>query len=126
MAATYNDDIVQTSRLCPILTVTGVSASTSTTKWPGGRGVAALFSTSGTSGFSSGVVTLKATPDDTKMAYTAVRSDTGGTIATSSDAFFNFMLPKGYTLRADIATGTTNSNVSVGIYRTSSLDDVTT
>jgi len=126
MATTYYDSIVQTSRLCPVLTVTGVSASTSTVKWPGGRGVVAMFSTSGTSGFSSGVVTLKATVDDTAMAYTAVRSDTGGTVATSSDAFFNFMLPKGFALRADIATGTTNSNVSVGIYRTSALDDVTT
>jgi len=127
MAATYYDNIPVSWLTVSALTVTGVSAAGATTmKWPGGQGVAAIYGTTGTSGFQSAVVTLKATPDDTKMAYTAVRTDTGGTVATSSDTFFNFTLPKGFTLRPDIATGTTNSNVSVHVFRISALDDVTT
>lgn len=126
MAADYLDNIVQGSRICPVLTVTGASASTSTVKWPGGEGTAALFSTSGSSGFSGGVLTLKATVDDTVMAYTAVRTSTGGTVASSSDAFFTFTMPRGVTMRGDIATGTTNSSVKLGLYRNSATDDVTT
>lgn len=124
MAATYNDGIQPNGLICPSLTVTGASANTSTTRWPGGEGTVAVFGTSGTSGLNTGTIAIQATPDDTACPYTTITTVLGG-VTTTGTTFVDFRLPKGWYLRANMSGGTTNNNVTVQFWANRALDERT-
>lgn len=122
MAANNWDNIPST--ILVSLTVTGASANTQTTKWPGGEGTVAVFGTSGTSGFAAGTIAIQATPSDTACPYTTITSSLGQ-VTTTATTYVDFRLPKGWYLRANMSGGTTNNNVTVQFWPNRATDERT-
>lgn len=110
----YNDDLQPSGRICPVITFTGASGTTVTTKLGGGDYTVHIYGTSGTSGFASATVTLVATSDDTAAPYVAIRSASGPVTATS-DVIHSFTLPKGYGFGATYTGGGATTSISMHI-----------
>ncbi len=110
--ALYNNDLQPSGRICPVLSVTGVSGVSQTVKLGGGDYTISIFTTSGSAGFSGATITVKATPDETLIAPFELRSASGPLTATSN-VHHSFTLPKGYTLRCDASSGDALTDVSI-------------
>lgn len=115
MATDFFDNLLP-SGLLRRLTVSTASSTTQTLRWSGGTGTIAAYATSGTSGFDGGTITIRVSPDETRVTPFALTSASGNVTFTSAGTE-NFTLPKGWLLRGDILGGTSSSNVTVEFWR---------